>query len=262
MPSTPRTARRRRSSARRMRSWESWGRCIRSISMVRPTHRASPPASSAVRSPAAPPRAPRRSGHDRHRPRAPPAPSRGWGSGSNPPAPTVDQLPPRVTVAGHLARPARRKLRRGCAAAGAELLRGTLSCPAPGRRPPPRSAARRRRFRIDGGHVTSLTLKLRASGCATASPTVDSRPVHRQGSRPRRPPRPNISTADTFLLPGSRSSQPSRTARPPANRSTSLVSTVKVPKSCQASFEPARRYRRAGVRCVSLSDVGAASGPE
>jgi hypothetical protein len=74
-------------------------------------------------------------------------------------------VPPLVTVASHMTRPARRELRLSLRCPRAQsYCAGTLSVsrsrPSAHRRSRPLTS---RRFRIDGGHVASLTLKLRAS---------------------------------------------------------------------------------------------------
>ena len=87
------------------------------------------------------------------------------GRGRPGPTATVDRVAPRVTVASHLTRPARRKLRLSLRCPRTQsYCAGTLSVSrsrlAAHHRSRPLTS---RHFRIDGGHVASLTLKLRAS---------------------------------------------------------------------------------------------------
>ena len=106
--------------------------------------------STTVTSPTAPPPA-----------RQPPAGHRGRGGRTA----TVDRVPPLVTVVSHMTRPARRELRLSLRCPRAQsYCAGTLSVsrarPSTHHRSRPLTS---RRFRIDGGHVASLTVKLRAS---------------------------------------------------------------------------------------------------
>jgi hypothetical protein len=79
------------------------------------------------------------------------------------PTATVDRTPPHVTVASHLTRPARLKLRLSLRCARAQsYCAGTLSVSRSARSAHHRRLAlTSRHFRVRGGHVATLTLKLR-----------------------------------------------------------------------------------------------------
>ncbi len=116
-----------------------------------PPSGAAPVSPTTVSAPTTPPTAPQ-----------PPAAAPGRAS----PHATVDQVPPLVTVAGHITRPVRRELRLSLRCPHSQsYCAGTLSLTES--RPPAHHHRSRpftsRRFHIDGGQVATLTLKLRPS---------------------------------------------------------------------------------------------------